>query len=62
VILDDVLSGIDASTENHIFHSLFGRNGLLPRLRSTVLFASSSGVCPIHLVSVPMLRLVLTLP
>ncbi|WEW56917.1 hypothetical protein PRK78_002374 [Emydomyces testavorans] len=42
VILDDVLSGIDASTENHIFHSLFGRDGLLRRLRSTVILVSSS--------------------
>lgn len=45
VILDDVLTGIDAATENHIFHSLLGRDGLLRRLRSTVILASSSGKC-----------------
>lgn len=43
VILDDALSGLDASTENRIFHTLLGRDGLLRRLRSTVLIASSSG-------------------
>jgi ABC-type bacteriocin/lantibiotic exporter with double-glycine peptidase domain len=43
VILDDALSGLDATTEKHIFHSLLGRNGLLRRLNSTVLIASSSG-------------------
>ncbi|EEP79833.1 hypothetical protein UREG_04679 [Uncinocarpus reesii 1704] len=42
VILDDVLSGLDASTENHIFHNLLGRNGLLRRLHSTVILVSSS--------------------
>lgn len=43
VILDDCLSGLDGQTENRIWHSLFGREGLLKRFRSTVLVASSSG-------------------
>ncbi|KAI1930027.1 hypothetical protein LOZ60_001286 [Ophidiomyces ophidiicola] len=46
VILDDVLSGIDASTENHIFHNLFGHNGLLRSLHSTVILVSSSRKIP----------------
>jgi len=43
VILDDCLSGLDGHTENRVWHSLFGREGLLRRCRSTVLIASSSG-------------------
>ncbi|PVH92956.1 hypothetical protein DM02DRAFT_697962, partial [Periconia macrospinosa] len=42
IILDDCLSGLDGQTENHIWHSLFGHNGLLKRCRTTVLIASSS--------------------
>jgi ATP-binding cassette subfamily C (CFTR/MRP) protein 1 len=43
-ILDDCLSGLDTQTENRIWHSLFGREGLLRRCRTTVLIASSSGM------------------
>lgn len=43
VILDDVLSSLDAATEDHIFHHLLGTHGLLRSIGSTVLFASSSG-------------------
>ncbi|KAM5475001.1 hypothetical protein MauCBS54593_001472 [Microsporum audouinii] len=42
LILDDVLSGIDAATENHIFHHLLGEEGLLRRLGTTVIITSSS--------------------
>ncbi|PLB43887.1 ABC multidrug transporter [Aspergillus steynii IBT 23096] len=42
VILDDVLSSLDAATEDHIFHHLLGIHGLLRSIGSTVLFASSS--------------------
>ncbi|KAF2186291.1 canalicular multispecific organic anion transporter 1 [Zopfia rhizophila CBS 207.26] len=42
VVLDDCLSGLDSQTENRVWHSLFGREGLLRRCRSTVLIASSS--------------------
>lgn len=42
VILDDCLSGLDTQTENRVWHSLLGREGLLRRCRSTVLIASSS--------------------
>ncbi|KAF1838182.1 canalicular multispecific organic anion transporter 1 [Decorospora gaudefroyi] len=42
IILDDCLSGLDGQTENRIWHSLFGQEGLLKRCRTTVLIASSS--------------------
>ncbi|KAK3322938.1 P-loop containing nucleoside triphosphate hydrolase protein [Apodospora peruviana] len=42
VILDDVLSGLDTSTENHVFHSLFGEKGIIRELGSTVVVVSSS--------------------
>ncbi|KAL5115336.1 hypothetical protein ACEQ8H_006781 [Pleosporales sp. CAS-2024a] len=42
VILDDCFSGLDGQTENRIWHSLFGHDGLLKRCRTTVLIASSS--------------------
>lgn len=43
VILDDPFSGLDTSTENHIFHSLMGKSGLWREMRLTVLITSSSG-------------------
>ncbi|KAF2200883.1 canalicular multispecific organic anion transporter 1 [Delitschia confertaspora ATCC 74209] len=42
VILDDCLSGLDSQTENRVWHSLFGNDGLLRRCRTTVLITSSS--------------------
>ncbi|KAJ5249016.1 hypothetical protein N7468_000467 [Penicillium chermesinum] len=42
IILDDALSGLDATTENHIFHSLFGHMGLLRQVGTSVIVASSS--------------------
>ncbi|KAK4201212.1 putative ABC transporter [Triangularia verruculosa] len=42
VILDDVLSGLDTSTENHVFHSLLGERGIFTERKSTVLVVSSS--------------------
>ncbi|CAG8213587.1 unnamed protein product [Penicillium olsonii] len=42
IILDDALSGLDATTENHIFHSLFGHMGLLREFGTSVIVASSS--------------------
>jgi hypothetical protein len=43
VILDDVLGGLDNTTEHHVFHSLLGTNGLLREMNATVLIVSSSG-------------------
>ncbi|PWY81946.1 P-loop containing nucleoside triphosphate hydrolase protein [Aspergillus heteromorphus CBS 117.55] len=42
IILDDVFSSLDATTEDHIFHHLIGSHGLLRSLDSTIIFASSS--------------------
>ncbi|KIA75537.1 ABC multidrug transporter [Aspergillus ustus] len=42
LILDDVFSGLDAATENHIFCSLLGVTGLLREAGTTVVLASSS--------------------
>ncbi|OJK00394.1 hypothetical protein ASPACDRAFT_52107 [Aspergillus aculeatus ATCC 16872] len=42
VILDDVFSSLDATTEDHIFHHLLGAHGLLRSIGSTVILASSS--------------------
>ncbi|KAL5340169.1 P-loop containing nucleoside triphosphate hydrolase protein [Aspergillus crustosus] len=40
-VLDDVLSGLDANTEQHILHNLLSREWLLHRQRRTVVLASS---------------------
>ena len=42
IFLDDALSGLDATTENHIFHCLFGSTGLLRDIGTSVVMASSS--------------------
>jgi ABC-type transporter Mla maintaining outer membrane lipid asymmetry ATPase subunit MlaF len=44
VILDDVLSGLDTTTENHVFHSLLGPEGLFRTLQATVILVSSSSM------------------
>ncbi|KAL9614735.1 MAG: hypothetical protein Q9167_000804 [Letrouitia subvulpina] len=41
-IIDDTLSGLDVDTENRVFHSLLGLDGLLRRQGATVVIASSS--------------------
>lgn len=40
ILLDDILSGLDADTEEHIFKSLFARNGLFRRMGTTVLLST----------------------
>jgi ATP-binding cassette, subfamily C (CFTR/MRP), member 1 len=42
-ILDDVLSGLDATTEMHVFSSLFGPQGIL-RNRGTTVLATNAGM------------------
>ncbi|KAH8701117.1 putative ABC multidrug transporter [Talaromyces proteolyticus] len=42
VILDDPFSGLDTSTENHIFHSLMGKSGIWRAMQVTILIVSSS--------------------
>jgi ATP-binding cassette, subfamily C (CFTR/MRP), member 1 len=43
VILDDVLSAIDAKTEKLIVDRLFGENGIFKTLGSTVILATHAG-------------------
>lgn len=41
-ILDDAFSGLDRDTENRVFHSLLGVNGIFHRQCATIILASSS--------------------
>ncbi|SPJ75456.1 related to multidrug resistance protein [Fusarium torulosum] len=41
IILDDVFSGLDAHTEEAVFHNLLGTHGILRDLNTTVIIASS---------------------
>lgn len=43
MILDDVLTGLDRATERHIIDSVFGPDGLLQILNTTVVLATNSG-------------------
>lgn len=43
IILDDVFSGLDAHTENAVFHNLLGTHGILRQFKTTVIIASSRG-------------------
>jgi hypothetical protein len=38
-----VFSGLDAKTEERIFHNLFGANGLLKERDTTVILATNAG-------------------
>lgn len=40
VMLDDIFSGLDTDTEEHVFKALFARNGLFRRLDTTVILAT----------------------
>jgi ATP-binding cassette, subfamily C (CFTR/MRP), member 1 len=42
LIFDDNLGGLDATTERHVFHNLFGQDGLVRRQNATTILASSS--------------------
>ncbi|EDN95157.1 hypothetical protein SS1G_11032 [Sclerotinia sclerotiorum 1980 UF-70] len=42
LLLDDTFSGLDGDTEQTIFDNLFGSNGLLRRLKTTVVLVSNS--------------------
>lgn len=43
VILDDVFSGLDSTTEKHIFTKLLGSDGILRKLEATVILVTHSG-------------------
>lgn len=40
LIFDDVLSGLDATTEEHVFRHVFGPEGMLPRRGATVILCT----------------------
>lgn len=42
VIIDDVLSGLDKTTEKLVFSRVFGRNGLLRQMHCTIVLATHS--------------------
>ncbi|KAF2241163.1 putative ABC multidrug transporter [Trematosphaeria pertusa] len=42
LVLDDVFSGLDAETEEHVFDQVFGPHGLLRRRRATVVLCTHS--------------------
>ncbi|KAI9745821.1 MAG: hypothetical protein M1818_000502 [Claussenomyces sp. TS43310] len=42
IILDDVLSGLDPTTEDHIFRALLGENGILRKNGVTVIMTTNS--------------------
>ena len=42
LILDDIFSGLDADTEEHVFRQVFGPDGLLRRRGSTVILCTHS--------------------
>ena len=43
-IFDDCLSGLDATTSQHVFREVFGKTGLLRRRGTTVLIATHAGM------------------
>jgi ATP-binding cassette, subfamily C (CFTR/MRP), member 1 len=47
VILDDVFSGMDASTEHLVFNRLLGSEGILRKNGATVVIATHAGQCPL---------------
>lgn len=48
MILDDVLTGLDRATERHMLDTIFGPDGLLKKLKSTVILATNSGKPCVH--------------
>lgn len=42
LILDDIFSGLDAKTEEHVFGQVFGSHGLLRKRRTTVVLSTHS--------------------
>jgi ATP-binding cassette subfamily C (CFTR/MRP) protein 1 len=42
VLIDDVMCGLDASTEEHVFESVLGENGLLRGVDTTVIFVTNA--------------------
>ncbi len=49
MVLDDVLSAIDARTEQLVVGRLFGKRGLVRRLGTTVILATHAGIIVVQL-------------
>ena len=43
MILDDIFSGLDSTTEKHIFTKLLGSDGLFRKLGMTIILVTHSG-------------------
>ena len=43
MIFDDVFTGLDRATERHVLDAVFGPGGLLKRLNTTAILATTSG-------------------
>lgn len=43
MVLDDVLTGLDVATERSILDAVFGPDGVLKQMQSTVIFSTNSG-------------------
>jgi len=43
-MIDDAFSGLDASTEEHIFESVLGDQGLLRGVDTTVILVTNAGM------------------
>ena len=43
-MLDDILSGLDAATEEEVFASILGTKGLLRQQGTTVILATNAGI------------------
>ncbi|KAF4918159.1 ABC transporter gloK [Colletotrichum viniferum] len=42
LVVDDALSGLDSSTQNHIWDNVFGQNGLVRQFGTTIILATHS--------------------
>ncbi|KAG9248121.1 P-loop containing nucleoside triphosphate hydrolase protein [Calycina marina] len=47
-ILDDVFSGLDPRTEEHVFNAVFGRRGLLRKSKATIILATHAAYLLCH--------------
>jgi ABC-type nitrate/sulfonate/bicarbonate transport system ATPase subunit len=48
ILLDDVLSALDATTEQSVVDRLLGKAGIFKRLGSTVILATHAGRWAVH--------------
>jgi hypothetical protein len=48
MIFDDVFTGLDRATERHVLDAVFGPGGLLKRLNTTAILATTSCEKNVH--------------